>query len=265
VLNSLDRETIGNSISHIHRYKVDIGELVWSIDNLLAFTEFYTFIYPYDGDPSEIFVWDETSITSVSQNPLGEDRQPDWSLDGRLAFLSNRDGKKYEIFVWDGISKNKGIPIIELQRNDAEVIYYSSPTWTNSGALTVCATGPEDQHHYAQIYEWSGQTITNISKKPKLHSCSQTWRSDGYWSFATFFSSPLLFIRDNENKTQLTVEGAYAPAWSQSGLLMFCNYTSVPGEWKLSMWDGKEIVEIVQSNHIIAVWSNGSRVYCSNG
>ena len=254
----------GNVISNIHQYKVDIGELTWSQDNQLAFTEFYTDSFPYDGDPAEIFLWDGNSITSVSQNPNGEDRQPNWSIDGRLAFLSNRDGDKYDVFVWDGVSKNNGQPVIELQKNDEQIIYYSSPTWTNSGSLTVCATGPEDEHHYLNIYEWNGQSITNISKNPKLHSCGQTWRSDGYWSFSTIFSTPLLYVRNETNQTQLTVEGALGSAWSQSGFLMFCNYAP-DHRWKLSMWDGDKVIEIVQGYYIQAVWRNGAGVYCSNG
>lgn len=254
----------GNAVSNIHQYKVSISELAWSLDNQLAFTEFFTSSFPYDGDPSEIYLWDGVSITSVSQNPSGEDRQPDWSRDGQLAFLSNRDGKKYDVLVWDGVSKNDGQPVIELQRNDVQMTYYSSPTWTNTGLLTVCATGPEDEHHYVHIYGWDSQTITNISNNPKLHNCGQTWRTDGYWSFATFFSrKQLLYVRDNENKTQLSIEG-YAPTWSPNGLLAFCNFSpEMPGE-KLLLWNGDEVVEIAQGYRIIAVWRNGARAFCTS-
>lgn len=254
----------GNAVSSIHQYKVQIGELSWSLDNRLAFTEFYTFVLPYEGDQNEIFIWDGNTTTSVSQNPSGNDRSPSWNTDGELAFLSERDGE-YDIFIWDGISKSNDKPDINSYQNISPSLtnYYSNPIWTNSGSLTFIAFGPEDQH--AQIYKWDGQTATNISKNPGLHNGGQSWRSDGYWSFATFFSSPLLYVRNERNQTQLTVEGAYAPAWSQNGLLMFCSYAPAPYGWQLSMWDGEKVVEIAQGYRIIAEWRNGAEAFCSSG
>lgn len=254
----------GNEVSNIYQYKVKIGEFSWSVDNRLAFTEFYTFILPYEGDQNEIFVWDGNTITSVSQNPTGNDRSPSWNENGELAFLSERNGE-YDIFIWDGISKNKDKPDINSYQKIAPNLtnYYSYPVWNNAGSLTFIAFGPEDQH--AQIYEWDGKAANNISKNPDSHNGGQSWRNDGYWSFATFFSSPFLYVRNERNQTQLTVEGAYAPAWSQNGLLMFCSYVSAPYEWKLSMWDGENIVEIAQGYHIIGAWRNGTKVFCSSG
>jgi hypothetical protein len=254
----------GNEVSNIYQYKVQISEFSWSVDNRLAFTEFYTFILPYKGDQNEIFVWDGNTITSVSQNPTGNDRSPSWNENGELAFLSERDGE-YDIFIWDGISKNKDKPDINSYQKIAPNLtnYFSYPVWNNAGLLTFIAFGLEDQH--AQIYEWDGQAANNISKNPDSHNGGQSWGSDGYWSFATFFSSPFLYVRNERNQTQLTVEGAYASVWSQNGFLMFCSYVSAPYEWKLSIWDRKNIVEIAQGYHIIAAWRNGTKVFCSSG
>ncbi|MBI5932556.1 MAG: PD40 domain-containing protein [Chloroflexi bacterium] len=255
----------GKELREIHHYKVDIGDLAWSPDDQLAFTEFYSYVSSYEGDPSEIFIWDGNEIINVSQNASGTDRYPAWSADGQLAFLSEREDE-YDLFVWDGKSKNNGMPDIHTFINIAPDLtqYYSEPEWTNSGLLTFSARSPSDSH--TQIYEWDGRSASNISNNQPSHNGGQTWRSDGYWAFVTFFSEKQeIHILNNKNQNLLTTSGQYQPAWSQSGLLMFCvNKAPESTGWKLSFWDGTNVREIVQGNLIVAVWRNGSGVFCSN-
>lgn len=210
----------GKNISSIYEYHEQVGEVSWSPSSQLTFTDFYTFISPRDGDPSEIFIWDGNFTVSLSQNPSGEDRFPMWSQDGQLAFLSERNDK-YGIFVWDGISMNNGLPDINTFENIAPELtqYFSHPTWTNSGSIAF--SGSDDSDLYAQIYEWDGETARNISKNPSSHNGGQTWRDDGYWAFVTFFSGEQkLYIRDHANQTILETKGQYQPAWSQKGVLL---------------------------------------------
>jgi Tol biopolymer transport system component len=252
----------GDSILDIHKYQEEISGISWSLTDRLAFTEFYTFVFPYEGDPSEVFIWDGNTTVSVSQNPTGEDRSPAWSEDGQLAFLSNRNGE-YDIFVWDGISENNGQPNIKSFTNVASELtqYFSSPTWTNNNTIAFVAGNESDVH--VQVYEWNGQSAKNISQNPPFHNGGQTWRNDGYWAFVTFFSSSQnLYIRDDHNQTVLETKGQYLPAWSRSGLLAFC----VPERpnWTLSIWNGKDVVKIAHGGFIMAKWSNGEYVLCSS-
>jgi hypothetical protein len=272
----------GNDVSHIYHYQKQISEITWSPDAQLAFTEFYSFSSNDGGDPSEIFIWDGDITVSLSQNPSGEDRFPAWNADGQLAFLSEREGE-YDIFVWDGVSKINGIPDVSTFVNIAPRLteYYSDPVWTNSGSITFGANEIGDTH--AQIYEWDGKMAINISQNPGLHNGGQRWRSDGYWSFITYFSSQqLIYIRNEKNQTVLTTEGQYQPAWSQSGQLIFCHRTLSRSRWQfsmweypkiikeysgwtLSMWDGEKVVEIAQGYEIKAQWQHGAGVFCSSG
>ena len=256
----------GRRIIDIHIFKERVGEISWSTDGRLAFTEFYTSTFPYDGDPTEIFVWNRNQIMNVSQNPFGSDRDPNWSNDGQLAFLSDIGENRNELFVWDGKSKNdEGAPILEQHKRDTNIIYFGSPTWTNSGLLTFCATSSDDEHHYVQIYEWDGQTTTHISQIPSKHSCGQIWSESGNWAFITFYNEdPLVYIRNNENETIISSKAQYPPAWSRDNFLLFCT----PGpskDWILSMWNDNEIIKIDQGYQIDAVWQNGAGVFCSNG
>lgn len=211
----------GKDIFDIYSYHLHVNYISWGPNNQLAFTDFYTSYSPHDGDPSEVFIWDGNVTVSASQNPTDEDRFPAWGKDGRLAFLSNRNGE-HDIFVWDGISKNNGFPDINTFLNIAPDLthYYSDLTWTNSGTLAFEGSGTSDLS--IQIYEWDGQTTTNISRNPLGNNGGQTWRSDGYWAFVTYFSdAENLYIRDEKNRTVLKTKGQYTPAWSQNGLLMF--------------------------------------------
>ena len=253
----------GKEISEIYHYHQQVGGIAWSSSNQLAFTDFYTFIFPHEGDSSEVFIWDGNSTVNASQNPDGEDRFPTWSEDGRLAFLSDRNGE-HDIFIWDGVSKNNGLPDTNTFINIAPDLthYYSDLTWTNTGTLAFQGSDAWDLS--VQIYEWDGQTATNISRNPLDNNGGQTWRSDGYWSFVTYFSdTQILYIRDEKNRTVLKTKGQYTPAWSQNGLLMFC--VNQHPDWTLAIWNGKEVINVTQGNTIIAKWQNGAGVYCSNG
>jgi Tol biopolymer transport system component len=253
----------GKNFSEIYYYHAAVDEVTWSLNGQLAFTDFYTFVFPqdYDGDSSEIFVWDGNTTVSVSQNLSGDDRYPAWSKDGKLAFLSERN-ERYNIFVWDGITKNNGVPDINTFINVAPHMTHSyfGLTWTNSGTLAFSAIGESDSH--AQIYEWDGYDIKNISQNPLSDNGAQSWSNDGYWSFTTLFSNHQNFhVRDNANNTVLITDGYYAPVWSPNGLLMFCNNDS--SGWLLSIWNGAKIIEVTRGSFIAAKWQNGGTVFCS--
>jgi len=257
--------------------RISIDEFTWSSDGRLAFTIFDT----PEGDNSEIFIWDGAKTVSLTQNPTGMDRYPAWSVDGHLAFLSERAGA-YDIFIWDGTTTINGLPDVHSFSNIAPSLtdYNTMPVWSSSGSLIFDGSGPGDDHY--QIYEWDGKLATNISQNPNFDNSSPHWRSDGYWSFGGYTDEQLIYIRDENNKTQLIKEG-YGARWSESGYFIFCQrpvkesrwYFTEVGlprivkeynrGWTLLLGNGSKITEIVQGDNIEAVWANGERVFCSSG
>ncbi len=255
----------GKNFLDIYDYHGQINEITWSAQGHLAFTEFSLADPAPDVDEGEVYIWDGNSTVSASQNPSGNDRFPAWSKDGRqLAFLSNRNGK-YNIFLWDGISKKKNLPDVKTFVNVAPGLpeYFSSPTWTSTNSIAFSTGYKNDEH--AQIYEWDGKKVRNISQNPLSHNGGQTWRNDGDWAFTTFFSkSQDLYIRDNNNRTLLETRGQYSPAWSQKGLLIFCAPDNSKS-WTLSMWNNGKVISIAHGDFVIAKWNNGEFVFCSYG
>jgi WD40 repeat protein len=243
---------------------VSVSSAVWSRDGRLAYEAQLASEFLYPGDAREIFLWDGQQTVNVSQNPGGEDSGPAWGIDGQLAFLSDR-GDEYDVLVWDGVSLKDGSPDADTFTNVAPELtdYYSFPEWSYDGQLVFLAIGPDDTH--SQIYEWDGGTATNISQNADLHNGSPVWSPDGRWAFATYFSpEQVVYVRDTSNKTVLTVEGQYGPAWSSDGYLALCARKPL-GIWALSIWDGDTIVEIALGEEISVQWRSGQSIVCSNG
>jgi hypothetical protein len=89
---------------------------------------------------------------------------PTWSADGRLAFVSARDGN-LEIYVWDGTS-------LTNVSNDSEVDY--APVWGLDGRLAFISrrTGSD------QVHIWDGTSLTNISQNLEVDRRA-AWSRDG--------------------------------------------------------------------------------------
>jgi Tol biopolymer transport system component len=247
-------------------YNISDYRPAWSSDGRLAFIANYhidTSIYG-----SDIFLWNGSTTVNLSQNPTVEYSNLGWNPNGEFAFLTrhNCDDNshcEYNVFVWDGVSVKNGSPNVDTFTNVAPgmIGYYSSPSWTLNGNLVFISQTSQDTH--AQIYIWDGQTVTNISQNPKFHNGIPHWNADGRWAFSTFFSSEqLVYVRDADNKTLLSVDGQ-SPALSSGGYLIFCKYRRP--EWVLYMWNGQDIIEITQGHNIWAQWQSGQGTFCTSG
>jgi Tol biopolymer transport system component len=231
-------------------------DAVWSRDGRLAITVRYA---PSTRLGSEIFMWDGNSITNVSQNPSGDDAAPAWSADGRLAFISERNGM-YGIWVWDGLTIKDGVPDVTAITNIAlNLIPLAAPIWMSRGLLAFEALNRDSSEIH--VYQWDGETVTNISPNPDSYNGSSQWSPDGKWAYVSFASRPvMLVVRDSESRVLFTTPSLSAPAWSSDGNLIYCDQNMV-----LTMWDGQDIIEIAQGNETVAQWRSGSGVACFYG
>jgi Tol biopolymer transport system component len=98
---------------------------IWYEDRLVAFASYENLNSP----PSfEIYVHDTETreFRNISNHP-GNDTQPAWSPDGRLAFTSNRDGNN-QIYVFD-LDTEALTNVSRSQTND------QMPAWSSDGRL----------------------------------------------------------------------------------------------------------------------------------
>jgi hypothetical protein len=248
----------GKNILDLFSYQGVISSYgtTWSNNEKLAFTENFIDNRSYVSILGEIFVWDGKNVVKVSQNPSAF---PAWSKDGQLAFLSYQN-EKYNILVWDGKSINNGAPDIKiLAAPDLELSVNSNLTWTNSGSIVFTGRGKTDSH--LQIYEWDGQTTRNVSQTPSHNNYRLAWRNDEYWSAHDYLT---VYVYDNANQIVLETKGSES-RWTQSGLLVFCRPNGI--NWTLSMWNGKDIVDVAHGDYVLAKWtnSNGESIVCTFG
>lgn len=86
----------------------ELRHLAWSSDGKLAFEIL-----------QDVYVWDGQNTINVSENRYSSDIDPTWSPDGRLTFVSLRNGHP-DLYIWDGTS------ITPLTDDD---IFESGPVW----------------------------------------------------------------------------------------------------------------------------------------
>jgi hypothetical protein len=236
-----------------------IRDFSWNSDGRLVFTV-YGQLYLWDSRTA----WSGQTAVNVSQNEEYNVYSPVWSTDGRLAFIASHEGD-CAIFVWDGLSTEASLPnapaftniVPDLTSCDA------APIWTPAGLLAYKSLVSGTAEY--QIFAWDGQTVTNISQNPTTSYSLPSWRSDGYWAFE---SQELIYIRDADNHTVLTMEGI-RPLWSLSG--QYLAFLAPGDEWDLtilSIWDGEKAISLTQQAGVIwAQWqgASGSVLCCYRG
>lgn len=234
-------------------------DIAWSPDGRLAFTVWFG---SSNRDPrSEIYIWDGETTFNLSQNEESEDREPNWNTSGELAFGSTLDNQ-YTLLLWDGVSYVDDVPDVSSFTRIAPQLHVFSPfsTWVGDDLLAFEGVDPEDS--LIQIYNWDGQTWSNISQIPDAYSYAPQWSHDGYWAFIT--DQQRIYVRNEQNDTIFETQGRYGPVWSSGGSLIFCNREG-RGAWNLSRWDRTSVSTLAQGDVIYAQWRSGQSIVCSDG
>ncbi|MGD8457975.1 MAG: WD40 repeat domain-containing protein [Anaerolineales bacterium] len=236
----------------------------WSPDGKFAFQVSPGYRNKDKGE--EIFVWsgniEETAI-NVSRNPSFDDRQPIWSSQGQLAFLSSdKIDTDYYFFItiWEDFSISNGI----LEGTPLEIVvpeqleFSSYPSWTKKNSLVFNTKGI--------FYEWKSGKVEpmNIIQD---HGSWGYWGPNEYWASIAPYSEDRIYIHNESNDTILELEGRFPPAWSPEGLLAFCVLDSIESPFfAISIWNGYKSIRILKYNgYIHAMWRNGNYIYCYNG
>jgi Tol biopolymer transport system component len=166
----------------------------WSPDGRLAFSRPDT-----TRGVNNIYMWDGTSLSNISQNEVAI--LPEWSNDGRIAFLS-RMNDAWSVMVWDNGQ------IIDL---GGLVNYSPPPMWSSDGRLVFSQTFNWQQ----EIMVWDSQTVTNVSQHPSMDYHPE-WSDDGRLAFVSDRDgSPQIYIWDGNSLTRVysRLPNGYLPQW----------------------------------------------------
>jgi hypothetical protein len=111
--------------------------LEWNSDGHLAYSDAFS-----------LFVWD-----GENSEEIGAGIYPQWSVDGRLAFYSNRSS---ELHVWDG----------HILINVGDVTEFYSPAWNSDGRLVFSDN---------DLHIWDDGEITQITDTPDIAELDPQW------------------------------------------------------------------------------------------
>lgn len=165
------------------------GDPSWSPDGRrIAFGDRVPTEDPYDGDNNEVFTveTDGTGLTNVTDSP-SQDREPDWSPDGRrIAFSSDRAGElayncdpdrsscdTYAVYVAnrDGSGPARLSEFVRTER------VHGSPAWSPTGTRLAFDTGESCCGSEIFVANADGTGLTNVTADSGLSgNFGPAWR-----------------------------------------------------------------------------------------
>ena len=213
---------------------------------------------------TEIYVWDGQETFNISQNPGRDDAVPVWSDDGRLAYFSHNDDWN-GIVVWDGKTypnnRNflKAFSVIAAPPG----FDYSNARWTKAGVLLFDVY--DEASESIQVYSWNGRKVSVTDLNYKRDVAGFNPEGNEYWAA---FSVPMTYsdftIYDNNDQIVYRADRTMGAAWNDKEYLLFCD--TGEGGWKLMLWDGKAVNEIIAGQgNIYSRWKNGTYTFCWAG
>lgn len=229
----------------------------WSFDGRLAMQ---VTIFNDNLSMSEIYIWDDDTIMSLTQDWQQVYQLGPWNTQGELVYAICSVEYECDILIWDGVSFRDGLPDKSTFTKIPQPIRVAfNWLWDIENRLMFTDA---NEFGREEIYRWDRENVVNMSQNPDNHNGGPYLSHDGRWAFVTFFSSEqLIYVRDSENNTLLVSSGQYTPAWSSDGYLMFCK-----PNWVVNLWDGQQIIEVTKGGDIWAQWQqSGKYIFCSSG
>jgi hypothetical protein len=192
------------------------GQVVWSSYTDYSDNENFLSV-------NEIFLYNGTSVTNISNNSGFNDDSPQINDSGQVVWVGNYnvDGGYSEIFLYDGtsvtnISNNSGFNDHSPQINDAGQVVWSSNT----------------DYGINEIFLYNGTSVTNISNNsntknlwPQINNSGQVVWSNGKGIFLYNGTLPATIIGSGSWRPQINNSGQVV--WSNGKEIFLYNGTSV--------------------------------------
>lgn len=258
-----DGETVANVMPE---NELDVGETFyphWGSDGRLLFTIEYG--WSSLDRPPEIYLWDGESTTSLSQNPEGWDWGRLWNGNGQVLFYSKLNDEDY-LFVWDGVSLKNGSPDTNSFIQIAPGLEPDFASWLDDNLIAFTSSMDAQASGVKAILLWEVERAEVVRRIPITSDNAHSRLSDdGQMIVSSHLASGLpsvyLDIENIEGQILFSEEvGDYG--WSADGYLAYCR---MDGDWILSLWDGRETWDVVQTSYKPIQWQSGNGIFCNSG
>lgn len=156
----------------------------------------------------DIFVGDGLRVVNLTHH-FGNDVAPTWSPDGRLAWLSNRDGD-FDVYVRTG---GKTLNISQNEHGDFE------PIWSRDGRLAWVS---RNRGQGETVYVWDDERVTAAGRAAAIQNRSLAWAADGSlrWLGLNGLNGAIHIWNDGEiAQIPLDVTALLSLSWSPEGKL----------------------------------------------
>lgn len=237
----------------VFRFYID-----WSDDGRLAFIPLHA---GPDGNRSEIYLWDGSTTTRVSQN-LGWDGDVSWNRNGQL-MLGSRQDAAGDIYIWDGVSFKNGSPDTDSFIHVAPELNPTYPVWIEDDVVGFTTSEPK------QVVLWNVNNKTVIQKFSVSSDKTYSWLADGGQvilssQLASGIPSVYLDVENTEGEILFnTHTGQFS--WSADGYLAYCGIEERFSRI-LSIWDGNETWVVANVSYKSVQWQYGRDTFsCNNG
>jgi hypothetical protein len=201
----------------------------------------------------DIFVHDGTRLVNLTYH-FGNDIAPTWSQDGRLAWLSNRDGD-FDVYV------HQGRGTLNISQNDHGDF---EPIWSRDGRLAWVS---RNRQQGETVYVWDGERVTPAGNAIAIQNRSLAWSSDGSlrWLGLNGLSGTIHVWQDHQ-RAYIPVEGfVHSLSWSDDGRLLWIDASRAPIGVMVA-WDGRatQVIDDDVRNLTQPLWSQRGQVLWSS-
>jgi beta propeller repeat protein len=185
----------------------------------------------YDGNDSEIYFWDGSTVTQVTNNSI-YDYAP--QISGNNVVWWSYDGNDYEIYFWDGST------VTQVTNNSIDD---TDPQISGNNVVWV------GSNYYSEIYFWDGSTVTQVTNNstniyhfPEISGNNvvyYSWDGNDYYSEIHFW--------DGSTITQVANDSTYnwSPQISGNNVVWY-GYDG--NDYEIYFWDGSTVTQITNNS-----------------
>jgi hypothetical protein len=251
-----------NGLAAANRFYID-----WSSDGRLAFTVYHVWS---DSDIlDEIYLWDGSITSNLSQNPKGWDGDASWSKNGQLMFFSRLNDEN-SIYMWDGVSFKDSFPDRSTFIRVAPEWEPKHHRWTDDGliAFTVYTKPYFLRAKAIVLWDMESKTVVKQFSVSSDNQFSRLEEGDQVILSSQLASGlPSVYLDVENTKGQIlfsTHTGEYS--WSPDGYLAYCKWGNEDRKWTLSLWSAEGAWDITEISYKPVQWQQGLDTFsCNNG